>query len=368
MAGIYIHIPFCKSRCIYCGFYSTTEQNLADRYIGSLVEEMDERKNYLKGEPIHTIYIGGGTPSQLSANQLAILVQSLRENFEIASDLEFTIECNPDDVSLEYASLLASLGVNRVSMGAQTFSDERLRFIRRRHTSSQVAEAIDNLRRADIDNISIDLMYGFPNETMDEWQSDIDKALSLDVNHISAYGLMIEEGTPLAMIEGKGAIAAADDETYRSMYYALLDSIEAAGYEHYEVSNFARPGFRSRHNSGYWHSMYYLGLGAAAHSYDGDSRQWNVSDLRRYIRGDRVEEREVLSSNDKYDDMVMLRLRTSEGLDINEVDANYRNYFLNNVRKFVNSGDIVVSGNRYSIARQSIHISDYITSELMMES
>jgi len=364
MVGIYIHIPFCKSRCIYCGFYSTTEHSLSDRYIGSLVEEMGERKGYLHGEPIHSIYIGGGTPSQLSASQLSTLVLSLRENFKIASDVEFTIECNPDDVTIEYASLIASLGINRVSMGAQTFSDERLRFIHRRHTSSQVAEAVNNLRKVGICNISIDLIYGFPGETMGEWLSDIDRALALDVNHISAYGLMIEEGTPLYNMN----ITPADEETYRSMYYALLDRLEKAGYEHYEVSNFARYGYRSHHNSGYWHSMLYLGLGAAAHSYDGDSRQWNVSDLQRYLQGDMVEEREVLSSNDKYDDMVMLRLRTVEGIDINEVDAKYRNYFLKNVRKFVDSGDIVVSSSRYSIARQSLYISDYITAELMMES
>lgn len=361
MAGIYIHIPFCKSRCIYCGFYSTTEQSLRDRYIGSLIEEMKARKGYLNGEPIHSIYIGGGTPSQLSDEELLKLVLSLKENFEIADDVEFTIECNPDDVSLDYASLIASFGINRVSMGAQTFSDERLRFIHRRHTSSQVSEAVDNLRRAGIGNISIDLMYGFPNETMDEWLSDIERALALNVNHISAYGLMIEEGTPLYRMN----IAPADEETYRSMYYALLDKLEAAGYEHYEVSNFARPGYRSRHNSGYWHSMHYLGLGAAAHSYDGESRQWNVNDLRKYINGEWMEEREELSPSDKYDDMVMLRLRTSEGIDINDIDQEYRDYFLNYIKKFVDSGDIKKAGARYWIARKSIYISDYITAELM---
>lgn len=361
MAGIYIHIPFCKSRCIYCGFYSTTEQSLSNRYIGSLVEEMKARKGYLNGEPIKSIYIGGGTPSQLSERELTRLVLSLKENFEIVDDVEFTIECNPDDVSQEYAMLLASLGINRVSMGAQTFSDERLKFIHRRHTSSQVSEAVDSLRRAGIGNISIDLMYGFPNETMDEWLSDIDKAFALDVNHISAYGLMIEEGTPLYNMN----ITPADEETYRSMYYALLDRLEAAGYEHYEVSNFARHGYRSRHNSGYWHSMHYLGLGAAAHSYDGESRQWNVNDLRKYINGEWLDEREELSPSDKYDDMVMLRLRTSEGIDINDIVQN-RDYFLRNVKKFVDSGDIKKSGTRYWIARQSIYISDFITAELMM--
>lgn len=367
MAGIYIHIPFCKSRCIYCGFYSTTEHSLSDRYIDSLVEEMKARRDYLKGEPIHTIYIGGGTPSQLSEDELSHLVFSLRENFEIADDVEFAIECNPDDVTTYFASLLSNLGINRVSMGAQTFDDERLKFIRRRHASNQVSEAVSNLRNAGIKNISIDLMYGFPNETMSEWLNDIDKALDLNVNHISAYGLMIEEGTTLAAMESKGEISPANEETYRSMYYALLDKLESANFEHYEVSNFARHGYRSRHNSGYWHSMHYLGLGAAAHSYDGDSRQWNISDLRKYISGEWLEEREELSPSDKYDDMVMLRLRTSEGIDIQEINQSYRDYFLQNVKRFVDSGDIKRSDTQYRIARQSIYISDYITAELMMQ-
>lgn len=366
MAGIYIHIPFCKSRCIYCGFYSTTEQSLRNRYIGSLVEEMAERTDYLHGEPVGSIYIGGGTPSLLSADELSLLVRSLKEHFKITDDVEFTIECNPDDLSLDYASWIANLGINRVSMGAQTFCDFRLRQICRRHTSRQVVEAVDNLKKAGIGNISVDLMYGFPGETIAEWQDDIGRALSLDVAHISAYGLMIEEGTPLATMVSNGEMAPADEETYRSMYYALLDRLEEAGYEHYEVSNFARSGCRSRHNSGYWHSMRYIGLGAAAHSYDGNSRQWNVSDLHRYIDGDRVGGGEQLSPGDKYDDMVMLRLRTSEGIDLQEIDAGYRDYFIRNVERFVDSGDVEVSGSRYRIARRSIYIGDYVTAELMM--
>ena len=290
MAGIYIHIPFCKSRCIYCGFYSTTGLELRQRYVDALCQEMETHPFPLpEGMGIDTIYLGGGTPSQLTMDQLRQIFIYINKVYSLPSiqggaggGSEVTIECNPDDVTDEFAEGLTILPVNRVSMGVQTFSDERLRFLHRRHTAAQAVEAVARLRKAGIRNISIDLMYGFPSETLDDWQHDIEAAISLHVEHLSAYCLMIEEGTPLYRMQTD----PINEELERQMYYTLIDRLEAAGYEHYEISNFAHPGYRSRHNSSYWKGTPYIGLGAAAHSYDGKScRRWNVSDIHQYIEG-----------------------------------------------------------------------------------
>ena len=245
MAGLYIHIPFCASRCIYCGFYSTTHLDLRQRYIDAVCREMTLRPLPLDiGRSIDTIYLGGGTPSQLTIGQLRQLFIYINKVYGSGAQ-EITIECNPDDVTDQYAEALAQLGINRVSMGAQTFNDERLRFLHRRHTAAQVPMAVQRLRDAGIGNISIDLMYGFPGETLADWQRDIDAALALDVEHLSAYCLMIEEGTPLYELINKGD--ALNEELERQMYELLIDQMTRGSYEHYEISNFAKPGFRSRH-------------------------------------------------------------------------------------------------------------------------
>ena len=325
MSGIYIHIPFCASRCIYCGFYSTTGLELRQKYVDVVCKEMTMREI---SSPIETIYFGGGTPSQLTPEQLRQLFLYINKVYA-PHVTEVTIEMNPDDVTPEYAETLSQLGVNRVSMGAQTFNDERLRFLRRRHSSSQVYDAVRILREAGICNISIDLMYGFPDETLDDFRRDIDAALALDVEHISAYCLMIEEGTALHRM----GVEAADEETERAMYEMLIDCLTAAGYEHYEISNFARPGYRSRHNSSYWNDTPYIGLGAAAHSYDGHCRSWNVADIRAYIaaieRGELPTECEELDADTKYNDRIATALRTRDGLNLGELDERHRQQYGN---------------------------------------
>ena len=319
MAGLYIHIPFCKSRCVYCGFYSTTGLELRERYVDALCREME-----IRGErnDIETIYLGGGTPSQLSIEQLQRLFIYINK---VKEDAEITIEMNPDDVTAEFAAELQQLGVNRVSMGAQTFNDERLRFLHRRHNAKQVHQAVETLRQAGFKNISIDLMYGFPEETLDDWKADIEEALSLDVEHISSYCLMYEEGTPLYQLLEQGKVSEVDEELERQMYYTLKDRLEAAGYEHYEISNFARPGFRSRHNSSYWQGIPYIGIGAAAHSYDINTRSWNIADIRQYItgieQGQRLYESETLDEVTRYNDAVTVALRTCEGLDLSKLTS-----------------------------------------------
>lgn len=376
MAGLYIHIPFCKSRCIYCGFYSTTAFELRQQYTDALCREIADRAS----GSISTIYLGGGTPSQLTLPQLHQIFDTIYKYNKVEKDAEVTIEVNPDDVTEELAAALPALSVNRVSMGAQTFDDERLAFLHRRHTSRQVGEAIDRLRKAGISNISIDLMYGFPEETLTSWQQDISTALSLDVEHLSAYCLMIEEGTPLYRMQ----ISPIDEELERTMYELLMDRLEAAGYEHYEISNWSlspRPlqreresrSYRSRHNSSYWNQTPYIGIGAAAHSYDGQCcRRWNISDIRRYIDGIRqgtcVYEEEWLDEDTRYNDCVTVALRTCEGINLKNLSARHRQYCLENAQHFIDDGLLKLSHDNHqlSITRRGLFISDMIMSDLML--
>ncbi len=373
MAGIYIHIPFCRSRCIYCGFYSTTGLELRQRYIDAVCQEVELRiKDDDAPKDIKTIYMGGGTPSQLSMNQFHQLFDVLYKYNKVSEEAEVTIEVNPDDVTEAFAEGLRMLPVNRVSMGAQTFDDERLRFLHRRHTAAQVGEAVQRLRAVGIRNISIDLMYGFPNETLSDWEQDIDSALALDVEHISGYCLMIEEGTPLYELRNNNLELRdtfADEELERAMYERLIDKLEAAGFEHYEISNFARQGCRSRHNSSYWTGIPYLGLGAAAHSYDGKSRSWNVADIQQYIegieRGERIFESETLDADTRYNDMVTVTLRTREGLDLAKLSDNYRDYCLKNASRFLEDGLLRLSAEHLTLTRKGLFVSDMILAELM---
>ena len=429
MAGIYIHIPFCRSRCIYCGFYSTTALDLRQRYVDALCREMVLRGKWkeVRGEriDIETVYIGGGTPSQLTVDQLRQLFIYINKVYPLHSDTsltshlspltskrEITIEVNPDDVTVEFAAALRQLPINRVSMGIQTFDDQRLRFLHRRHTARQAFEAVSILRSAGINNLSIDLMYGFPGETLSDWQSDIDSALSLNVEHISAYCLMIEEGTPLhrmlkqhngdcPLCEQRSELQGdcpqcVDEETERQMYYTLIDRLTAAGYEHYEISNFARPGFHSRHNSSYWNGTPYIGLGAAAHSYDIRSRSWNIADINAYIegieRGERLFEEELLDDDTRYNDAITVGLRTCEGINLDTLPKKYREYCMKNARRYLDDGLLELSvvesphsvvgdlpldrralatkGTQESLTlhltRRGLFVSDMVMSDLMM--
>lgn len=370
MKSLYIHIPFCVSRCIYCGFYSTTASGLMDRYVDAVCREMELRGQGAGREAISTVYLGGGTPSQLSADNLQRLFDSICRTYDVDAGVEITIECNPDDISPAFCSALKQLPVNRVSMGAQTFSDSRLRFLHRRHTAAEVPTAVSLLRGIGIKNISLDLMFGFPDETLAEWQDDIDKALSLGVEHMSAYSLQYEEGTPLYRMLQQGKVREVDDELYRSMFDTLCGTLDANGYEHYEISNFARPGFRSRHNSAYWHDIPYIGLGAAAHSYTGAERSWNVSDLRRYVSAIEQDvlpsESETIDPDTHYDDTVMTALRTCEGIAVDRLAPKYRDYLLGSSRRYVADGELELSGGRLSLTRKGIYVSDMIMSDLMI--
>jgi len=372
MAGIYIHFPFCKSRCIYCGFYSTTLMELRGKYVDALCREMYLRRGYVGGS-FSTIYIGGGTPSLLPAGDLERLLYYIYNVYRIEPGAEVTIECNPDDITPAYARLLGRLPVNRVSMGAQTFSDSRLKFLNRRHRASDVERAVRLLRAAGIMNISIDLMFGFPEETLAEWTDDIMKALELGVEHISAYSLMYEEGTALWRMLEQKKVEEADEELSLAMYEELVSRLAGAGYEHYEISNFAKPGFRSRHNSSYWKQVPYIGLGAAAHSYDLNSRQWNVADVRIYIseidKGVVPMEREELDKDTMFNDIVTTAMRTCEGIDLAVIESKfgeaYRRLLLESSERHVLCGLAEVEDGHLRLTRKGIYVSDSIMSDLM---
>lgn len=376
MAGLYIHIPFCESKCIYCDFYSMANNNhLIDKYINALLVEAVLRKNELNSETLTTVYLGGGTPSLLSITQLSKLVNGLKKVFDFSAVEEFTIEVNPDDVTADYIHQAKSHGINRVSMGVQSFSDEDLRFINRRHTAMQATDAIHIIKKAGIDNISIDLIYGIPGQNIEKWKNNVDTAISLLVQHISAYTLMYEEGTRLSVMRSLGKITEVDDDVVAAMYDYLVAQLKSNGYIHYEISNFALPGFHSRHNSSYWNLTPYLGLGVAAHSFDGTVRRYNPSNLKKYLdalgEGNLCVEVEKITKAEKYDEYVMLRLRTADGIDADELmhrfDEEYYQFFIEKTKPLVSEGSLINENGRYYIPENHIMISDNITCDLLWD-
>jgi oxygen-independent coproporphyrinogen-3 oxidase len=288
----------------------------------------------------------------------------------VENDAEITMEANPDDVTSDFVTTLQQLPINRISMGTQTFDDERLKFLHRRHTASQVPAAVSALRQAGFNNISIDLMYGFPNQTLDEWKADIDEALRLDVEHISTYCLMYEEGTALYRLLEQGKVQEIDEELERQMYYTLIERLESAGYEHYEISNFARPGYRSRHNSSYWKGVPYIGVGAAAHSYDVKTRSWNIADIRQYIegmeKGERVSDEETLDEDTRYNDAITVALRTSDGLDLSKLSEKQRRYCMANAQRHIDANLLKLADDHLALTKEGLFVSDMVMSDLIM--
>jgi oxygen-independent coproporphyrinogen-3 oxidase len=375
MAGIYIHVPFCKQRCTYCDFYTEVAPNSIQAFVDALIVEIDHRKNYLDNAIIETIYFGGGTPSALTIEQLHNILDVIKNNFQIQVDAEITIEANPDDLSDTYFEGLQTLPFNRLSMGIQSFNDEELRFVNRRHNAAQAIAAVARAKEYGFTNISIDLIYGLPKQSFEQWQLNVQQAIALQVKHISAYGLTYEEGTKLWRQRAKSIVVETPDELMIQMSDYLRDTLRNNGYEAYEISNFALPGFRSRHNSSYWKMIPYLGLGPSAHSYDGISRQWNVASIKKYVHAITHStpyfEKEMLSSNDNYNDYVMVALRTSEGIDTEKLklvfgEASY-NHCLKNAQKYIKTNDLVMQQNYLSLTDTGFNICNRIIIDLMTD-
>ena len=370
MAGLYLHIPFCESRCYYCDFYSSTYKGNRSLLLTSIEKELADRKHYLK-EPVRTIYLGGGTPSQLTLEELSTLLQTVYDNYDCAVE-ELTMEVNPEDLSADYLEGLKSLGVSRLSIGIQSFNDADLKRINRRHTAQKAIEMVRLAQQIGFDNISIDLIYGLPQQTLTGWKVNIQQAIDLNVQHISAYSLTFEEGTMLTKMRDRGEIMEADEELSFEMFKLLRQTLSENGYVPYEISNFALPGYESKHNSSYWNYVPYLGVGPSAHSFDGKSRRWNIANSRLYISkmadGDTYYNMEMLDNFTRYNEYVMTGLRKKEGVDIavleNLFGKDLKDYFLRMIDTYIKEGKVIKEEQHYYLSEEGIFISDYIIEEL----
>ena len=373
MAGIYLHIPFCKKRCIYCDFFSTTRKEQKTAYIRALCHELTDRKDYLKGEPIETIYLGGGTPSQLAKEDFEAIFSHIYKVYKVTPNAEITLEANPDDLTSEYISMLRTFPFNRISMGIQTFQETTLKQLQRRHTADQAIRAFQGCRTAGFQNISIDLMYGLPGETLTSWKKDLKQALSLHPEHISAYHLIYEEGTPLWKLREQHKVEEADEDLSVSLFGTLIDELTTAGYEHYEISNFCRPGKYSRHNTSYWKGIPYLGCGPSAHSFNGTTREWNVSSIDLYIKGIEGDRRnfetENLDQTTRYNEFIITTIRTVWGTPIEKLKQEFGNELWEYCRKmsapYLENGKLEMHEGALRLTQEGIFISDSIISDLL---
>ena len=374
MSGIYIHVPFCKRRCGYCNFYSTTRLSLKNDYMIAVEQELRMRANYLNGEPVQTIYFGGGTPSLLQPTEIQTIIGTIRQLHQVSDTPEITVEANPDDLTPDYIGQLAQTDVNRLSIGIQSFNDDYLQLMNRRHNAQQAIDAVKLSQKNGFDNISIDLIYGLPGSTCEYWKRQLDTAASLNVQHLSAYHLSYEEGTAFAQKLQQHKIAEISEDESLAQFNALTDWAQATGFEHYEISNFARPGFRSRHNSCYWDRTIYLGVGPAAHSYNRLTRSWNTSDIAAYIKnvneGKSFSESETLTPSDIFNDYVITALRTSAGIDMDylqrEQPKQMVDYLQRQAESFVRAGQLEYSANHLKLTHSGIFVSDEIMERLIV--
>lgn len=375
MAGIYIHVPFCQTRCLYCDFFSNTRMNKKKRWLQTLCREIELRKDYLKGAPIRTLYFGGGTPSQLGEADFRQIFDTLQANFDLSQCEEITLEGNPEDLTNEYIAMLRQFPFNRISMGVQSFDDADLKFLNRRHNASRAEEAVRSCQEAGFTNISIDLMYGLPGQTLTGWRTNLEKALSLQVEHISSYHLIYEEGTALYRLLQQGKIKPVDEDTSLMMFRMLIDTLAEGEFEHYEISNFARDGRYSKHNTSYWQNTPYLGLGPGAHSYDGENRHFNPGDFEQYTElvgnndvADFIET-EILSADERYNEFILTSLRTMWGLPLDTLRQQYGEeryaYCMEMAQPHLDGGFLKEEEGRLKLTKEGIFISDGIMSDLL---
>jgi oxygen-independent coproporphyrinogen III oxidase len=321
-----LHIPFCKQACTYCNFHFSTSLRYKGQLVNALATEAEREKEYLGGETLNTIYFGGGTPSILETAELELLLTAIAKNYSMAPSIEITLEANPDDISLDKLRAWKDLGINRLSIGVQSFFEEELKWMKRAHNAEQ---AIRNLQlaRKEFDNITIDLIYGSPLLTDEMWKQNVERAIEMDIPHLSCYALTVEEKTPLLKLINTSKVANVDNDKQARQFLLLMEWLREKSYEHYEVSNFAKPGFRSRHNSSYWKGEKYLGLGPSAHSYNGNERRWNLPNNNIYMKsineGKWQREVELLTTTQKLNEFVMISLRTMEGIDLQKLQEQF---------------------------------------------
>ncbi len=374
MAGIYLHIPFCRDSCNYCDFHFTTDPRWSKEIIMAMAREISIRKEYLEGMEIGTIYFGGGTPSFVKKELVNILLEAIRSNFIMSKDPEITLEANPEDLNKRYLSDLLKIGINRLSIGIQSFFDDDLKFMNRSHNAEQAIRSVKEAGQAGFKNINLDLIFGFPGLTDKKWIINIEKTIDFHVEHLSAYHLTYEPSTVLYYRKIKNRISDINEQDSMRQFSKLCEKMKIAGYVHYEISNFAIDGFYSRHNSGYWKQVPYLGIGPSAHSYNGKTRQWNIPRNMSYIKGinnnEDFYETEVLDQTARYHDYVMTTIRTIWGTDeryiLKEFGQHFHDHFIKYAARFVSSGDLVLKNGICYLTEKGMLISDFIIKELFI--
>ncbi|WP_372774548.1 radical SAM family heme chaperone HemW [Mangrovibacterium sp.] len=373
MAGIYIHIPFCKTKCHYCDFYKSTDFASRPDFLTALHLEIASRKNEILGEEIESIYFGGGTPSVLKVAEISGIVERIASVYSVSPQAEITMECNPDDLTADYLGELKASPVNRLSIGTQSFNDRDLKSMNRRHNGKQAVNAVSEAQKAGFSNISIDLIYGLPQQTLEAWIDNVEQAIALNVQHISAYHLTYHEGTVFYDYLKNGKIKELPDELSFDQFKWLKSALEKAGFEHYEISNFACNGLYSKHNKAYWERKAYLGFGPSAHSFDLKTRRWNVSSLRNYLEAFEQRkpnwETEVLSQQDQYNDYVITSLRTQWGISdhylLTNFEPRFEKHFKAEAQQFITSNHLVVEEGTYKLTTEGLFISDRIMEQLL---
>jgi oxygen-independent coproporphyrinogen III oxidase len=369
LAGIYIHIPFCKQSCHYCNFHFSTSLHYKNELLGALLKETELQKDYLAGEAVATIYFGGGTPSILQILDLRLQIERIRNVFIVDENAEITLEANPDDITEEKLTGWKEIGINRLSIGVQSFFEEDLQWMNRAHNARQAA---DNLQMAKehFENITADLIYGHPLLTDEKWKANVDKMIALGIPHISCYALTVEPNTPLNKLINEKKKEPIDNEKQAAQFLMLMQWLEDAGYEHYEISNFAKQGYRSRHNAAYWQGKKYLGLGPSANSFDGDSRQWNIANNAVYIRSlseNKIPfEKEILTPSQKQNEYIMTSLRTMEGLALEGIPPANRHSLLATAKKFIDAGKMNQKENKLILTKQGKLFADGISAAMFV--
>jgi oxygen-independent coproporphyrinogen-3 oxidase len=375
MAGLYFHIPFCRKACRYCDFHFSVSLSKKPALIEAMLKEIDETPNNYVKQKIDSIYFGGGTPSVLDKNEIFSLLEASYKKFSISEHVEFSFEANPDDLKQEYIKMLKTLGVNRLSIGIQSFRDVDLELMRRSHHPEQALMAVQNAQELGIDNISIDLIYGVPGLGIADWEENIHKALMLKVPHISAYHLTFEPGTVFDHWRKKGRILPIEEEESLRQFEMLKLMLEQNGFIHYEISNFGKAGFFSKHNSNYWKQIPYLGIGPSAHSYNGNERKWNISSNNKYIEsfqktGSKYYEKETLTTKDKYNEYVLTGLRTICGIDMNQIAHRFGNNYVKyttEVAKKYFSEELIISKENIKLSERGIFLADFIIEKFFLE-
>ena len=373
MPGIYIHIPYCRQKCSYCNFYFSVSMKTSKTFVEALCEEIELTKDYLIQKKIQSLYFGGGTPSVLRSKDLERIITKIKDIYTFENGIEITLEANPDDISEEYISEIAKLGINRVSIGVQSFNDRELQLFNRSHDFATALNAIKICKANGIENLNMDLIFGIPGSDNTIWLDNLNIFLKLDIDHLSCYNLTIEKKTAIAHQIKTGKIPDIDEEINAKLFLETIEILRKNGYEHYEISNYARNGRYAVHNTNYWKAQNYLGLGPSAHSFNGESRQWNISNVRKYIdsinKGILSTEQEKLSNADKFNEYIMTGLRTMWGIEKNKIISfgnNYQETFLKSVKEFIYLKFIMFDGETYKLSDKGKLYADRIASELFL--